>query len=274
MEEICDLSHFFQAWRGYHGNVYFEPIQVHPAGRSEPTLDVQLTTAASISRLTSRTNTLGKEGSLSPETTKNKDSNSMPTISLQGRHSKLSRASTTTSTKSAKSNKPPGPRQMSVLDKKNVFTKYNENIHEDMEWIKGQESTGSLCISPESDKERRRSMLSKERICKGSMAHRVYVEKKPCLPDHLAVSGDTFQEIKSSSTALTRPNQYSTSAMRESLNGPEMYNHTDNFHAPDNYKGTGAVRFPCVDTRTHVIPSSDKHSPFSKHNSNLRQSVH
>ena len=64
-----------------------------------------------------------------------------------------------------------------ILDKRSVFQKYNNYIHEDVEWIVAQESTGSLCIMPPKISCDPRRLWARERICKGSVAHQIFLNK-------------------------------------------------------------------------------------------------
>ena len=186
-----------QAWRGYHGNVYFEPIEVKSAILDGDTLEGQLTNASAICRLASRNQPLPEPTtsdlpSLVPERGRSKApasrpiprSGSSPSSSLGGH----------------------GPRPMAVLDKRQVLRSHNEHLREDLQWIHGQESTGSLCISPDSEA-RRRALLSKERICKGSMAHRVFMQR---------------QAICSSSAPQLRPGPEHGGFNRRVLNSPQL----------------------------------------------------
>ena len=81
-------------------------------------------------------------------------------------------------------------RKNAILDKRSVFQKYNNYIHEDVEWIVAQESTGSLCIMPPKiggcDPRR---LWDRERICKGSVARKIFLNKDGQNPS-LSVTGN------------------------------------------------------------------------------------
>ena len=81
-------------------------------------------------------------------------------------------------------------RKNAILDKRSVFQKYNNYIHEDVEWIVAQESTGSLCIMPPKiggcDPRR---LWDRERICKGSVARKIFLNKDGQNPS-LSVNGN------------------------------------------------------------------------------------
>ena len=81
-------------------------------------------------------------------------------------------------------------RKNAILDKRSVFQKYNNYIHEDVEWIAAQESTGSLCIMPPKigDCDPRR-LWDRERICKGSVARKIFLNKDGQNPS-LSVNGN------------------------------------------------------------------------------------
>ncbi len=130
-------------------------------------------------------------------------------------------AATTASGRSSKSRR--GPRQMSLLDKGIVFSRFNENIHEDIEWIMGQESTGSLCISPEEkarlDKNKKLKH-DREKIYKGSMVHKLFEKRH----GHSANGKGGGRASNSTPTTFPRrghPHYYSQSNQRLTNNSPD-----------------------------------------------------
>lgn len=203
-----------KAWRGYHGNVYFEPIQVNPLKNplipdtvSESPKDSSRTST----KQTPRRNTESDKGpiKLGPE----------------------SRSESRQTVKSTGSGNRPSPRQMAILDKQAVISRFNESLHEDIVWLEGQENTGSLAIRPRTqpNKERKKDLLyNKERICKGSVAHRLYVEKHTSSKrPRFAVSGGKFTPPNSMSPLLRTQTQYSLSSNRLTTNSPDLYHLND-----------------------------------------------
>ena len=101
-------------------------------------------------------------------------------------------------------------RKNAILDKRSVFQKYNDYIHEDVEWIVAQESTGSLCIMPPKiggcDPRR---LWDRERICKGSVARKIFLNKDGPNPS-LSVNGnkDTLKYSESKRYPQNSRNYY------------------------------------------------------------------
>ena len=146
----------FQAWKGYYGNVYFSPISVQsapaaphphppapdidrcseklqeilirsntPSRRSRSVTSKRTTTSSAVSTVSNPRSSASSKRALV------KRSQSM--ISVKSKTSALSRASA-------------GSRQMSLLDKRSVMSNLNENFTEDVAWIQGLESIGSLNV--------------------------------------------------------------------------------------------------------------------------------
>ena len=79
-------------------------------------------------------------------------------------------------------------RQMSILDRTTVLSHPNDYLHEDLAWIIGQESTGSLCVTTNQQRQTNQrahnnkinyhkvTTLPKKqsKIYKGSVAHQIY----------------------------------------------------------------------------------------------------
>ena len=146
-------------------------------------------------------------------------------------------------------------RKMVVLDKNAILSHKNENIHEDIIWILGQESTGSLCLSGESGSNRaihdrlgshnqqpppqhRQSQMhqaapaqprarasssaDKEKICRGSVAHKIYTMKSRSQPFLSVTGGRYYQQTLPSSPLLRTQTQYSLSNQR-CINSPDVF---------------------------------------------------
>ena len=112
-------------WRGYHGNVYFEPISVSKVSTT-PT-----PSSGASSRKTPNNNT-------------------------------LRRAKTDLSSLNI--------RQMAVLDRSLVQRQSNPFLQEDLTWLNGQQSTGSLRTHTTLGFDKPRIPYNKEKIVKGTVA--------------------------------------------------------------------------------------------------------
>lgn len=135
-----------------------------------------------------------------------------------------------------------GQRQMVILDKEKVLTQHNDLYkEEDMMWLMGQESTGSLCLlsnqasdegkgrhtncskSLRSDSAPKKKNPNKDRIVKGSVAHKVYSAKNRSLP-LMSVCGDKYTQTPLPSPIMRSQTQYSQSSTRMSMHSPDPYN--------------------------------------------------
>ena len=142
-----------------------------------------------------------------------------------------SRSESRQTTKSSTSGNRPSPRQMVILDKQTVINRFNESLHEDIVFLEGQENTGSLAIRPRTQpsQDKKKDLLyNKERICKGSVAHKLYVEKHPSSRrPRFSVSGGKFTPPNSMSPLLRTQTQYSLSSHRLTTNSPDLYHLND-----------------------------------------------
>ena len=141
----------------------------------------------------------------------------------------LDRSDSRQTNKSSNGSRRSSNRQMSFLDKHSVLTKNNESIQEDIVWMEGQESTGSLAVRPKTypnysvrDREKDQQ-YNKERIRKGSVAHKLFVEKRSRRGPKLSVSGGKFTPPNSLSPLLRTQTQYSLSNNRLTTNSPDPY---------------------------------------------------
>ena len=130
----------------------------------------------------------------------------------------------------------PTTRQMAILDKQTVINRFNESLHEDIIWLEGQENTGSLAIRPRTQPnvDRKKDLLyNKERLCKGSVAHKLYVERKNSSKrPRFSVSGGKFTPPNSMSPLLRTQTQYSLSSQRLTTNSPDLYHHLNDTKLP------------------------------------------
>ena len=263
-----------QAWRGYNGNVYFEPIKVNQANYTAPP-PPESQPLANYSEPLRGILMKSKRGHSSkslpihntPESQFQHDKTRSVTAAPSSRKSS-GQNSTSKDTFTYK-----GARQMVVLDKNCVFDKQNDRLHEDVMWLVGQESTGSLRLEGSNkDKNSKRSTQAerfinrqqtranvkpqrapaqaihvpsvasslpssqnfhpltkpnpRDKICRGSVAHRIYAMKTKGLP-FLAVTGDRYNvhggvQHLPSSPILRTQTHYSQSSQR-TVNSPDLY---------------------------------------------------
>lgn len=201
----------FQAWQGYNGNVYFEPISI--AGMPN---DVLMPPKSGKSRVGQVSGNRTSPGQKRPMTEPDRsDSNSS-----------LSR--TTGNSNKSKPKSRPSTRQNALLDKRTVLNRYNTSLDEDITWIETTENTGSLAVRPKSDnivdyKMRHDQMYNKDRICKGSVAHKQYIAKLQGQKPSLRISGGKYSTPTSASPLLRTQTQYSLSNNRRTTNSPDPY---------------------------------------------------
>ena len=259
---ITDCHFFtlsFKAWRGYHGNVYFEPIHVNSARFSEPEIPISpmdRCTSQQMQKILSKRHRHGNKSAMSEaDQNQNQNHNHRNNVAAQNR--------VTGSPASLKTTAKPSPkleklrhRQMSVLDKDHVIKKDNLHLQEDLTWIVGQESTGSLKFKeglsqvralqqrhhpphhkpPTADNHHHHNTTNskkshangkttpaqeKDRLHKGSMAHHNMKTRRQPL---LSVHGDNFTPQSNMSPLLRTTTQYSLSSQRMTMNSPDLYN--------------------------------------------------
>lgn len=209
-------AYFFQAWQGYNGNVYFEPISI--AGMPNDVLMPPKSGKSRCSQANDRVNRT-VPGQKRPMTEPDRsDSNSI--------NSSLSR--TTGNSNKSKSKSRPSTRQNALLDKRSVLSRYNTSLDEDITWIETTENTGSLAVRPKSDniidyKMRHDQMYNRDRICKGSVAHKQYIAKLQGQKPALRISGGKYSTPTSASPLLRTQTQYSLSNNRRTTNSPDPY---------------------------------------------------
>lgn len=109
----------------------------------------------------------------------------------------------------------------------------NESIHEDIVWLEGTENTGSLAVRPKTypdkmSREKEKDLqYNKERIRKGSVAHKLYIDNKSKQKPKLSVNGGKFTPPNSLSPLLRTQTQYSLSSHRLTTNSPDPYHLND-----------------------------------------------
>ncbi|KAK3099477.1 hypothetical protein FSP39_005027 [Pinctada imbricata] len=210
-----------KAWQGYNGNVYFEPIQISSVRDQKETS--QLEKSSDLHRMFT-----------SPQ-------KQLPSIDRPD--SQMTRSfsrSTGKTTGSPKSGNRPLTRQMVLLDKRIVLDRYDDDITGDLQWIEGMEHTGSLNVRPKSEmlpdrplpptpkppkqEQGKKTVYNKERICKGSVVHKLNLANKSNQPI-FKVSGGKYSTPTNTSPLLRRQTQYSLSSQRLTTNTPDISSH-------------------------------------------------
>lgn len=208
-----------QAWNGYNGNVYFEPIQICPVNDS---MDSSSTSSPDKSN-----KLLGKRAA---------------SERIERHDSATTRSNSRQTAKSVRSSNRP----VVILDKGTVLDRYNEELTEDLTLIEGIECTGSLTMNvrPHSDKpmmdksQKRSLMYEKERICKGSVINRIRENSLRNPRSLLKVNGGKFVPTSSLSPLLRTQTQYSLSNQRLTTNSPDPFHH----HLPPLEQFRASVR--------------------------------
>ncbi|KAK3593540.1 hypothetical protein CHS0354_018621 [Potamilus streckersoni] len=254
-----------KAWQGYHGNVYFEPIKINPVSKTDDTKSLPDTRQGSLLMANDRQRRAqmiaGRKKGISSEKMERPATDNCSVSSQMTKMSVSSRPST---------------RQMVLLDKSTILSKFDDNSHEDLVWLEGQESTGSLCIRPKLErngkKMKQQTSLNKEKICRGSVAHKLLVENKGRRHPVLAVSGGKFMPPASLSPLLRAQTQYSNSSHRLTTNSPDLYHfdsklpHLEHIRASLKHMDS-AVGQPHQKNRSYKRPMTmtDELKPFIKY---------
>ncbi|CAC5371927.1 unnamed protein product [Mytilus coruscus] len=229
-----------KAWQGYNGNVYFEPISI--AGMPNDVL-MPKSGKSRGSHVNDQVNRM-TPGQKRPMTEPNRSPDS----------SSNSRSISRNTGKSNNSKNRPSTRQMALLDKRTVLNRFNTSLDDDITLIETTETTGSLAVRPKSDniidyKTRHDQMYNRERICKGSVAHKQYIAKMQGNRPSLKVSGGKYSTPAVTSPLLRTQTQYSLSNNRLTTNSPDLYaaqlppleqlrnsvRHMDNTNEKQNY---------------------------------------
>ena len=163
----------FQVWRGYQGNVYFEPIHVNRANYIVP----EPPPTPAIENYSDTLQQIMK---------RNKRKHHSPPRSVARNSTAASEAAagSTVDENAASHRGSPvvkGQRKMALLDESAILDGENEALREDIIWLVGQQSIGSLCIN-ESTSSKRVPPYQKHRICKGSVAHKIYALRNKEIP--------------------------------------------------------------------------------------------
>ncbi|KAK6172721.1 hypothetical protein SNE40_016325 [Patella caerulea] len=180
-----------KVWRGYHGNVYFEPITINSLQQNQ-------STTVPLDRCNHRNHQM--------LLARSRMSSQNNVQSKQFAHSR------------------PVTQQLVVLDRNVVLNKFNENSTQDIVWLEGQDSTGSLTIRPQSFGSRRRPASSRhDRICKGSVSRKLNEAAKRKNQPEMKIMGDKFVHPSAMSPLLRSTTQYSLSNQRNVMSSPDLY---------------------------------------------------
>jgi len=156
--------------------VYFEPIHVNranylvPEPPPSPALEQYSDTLRQIMK-------------------RNKRKHSSPPRTITRQSAARSETATATATTPADENAPSrgggsvvkGSRKMALLDEDAILDGDNEALREDIVWLVGMQSIGSLRID-ETAEAKRGPTYQKQRICKGSVAHKIYALRNKEIP--------------------------------------------------------------------------------------------
>ena len=208
----------FQVWKGYHGNIYFEPIAIQKASASPaptPAIPPIHNISDPLRQILARSSPL--------KSVQERLAIVKARQSSQGVHPRHDSANSLISMGSSLSSKP-----RAILDKRTVFQNpNNESLKEDLIWVAGQESTGSLRVEThhgQLHKEREVKSATggnKDKICKGSVAHKIYAIKNRGFP-FLSVQGDKYANPQRPSPLLQAQTTYSLSNQRMNMNSPDI----------------------------------------------------
>ncbi|XP_030836249.1 uncharacterized protein LOC755341 [Strongylocentrotus purpuratus] len=137
-----------KVWKGYRGNVYFEPMVCRRAPFSSASSNPKPNERVASSHLPVIPKSAEITTNGAPANPAHFNSHSATTSRSQppnGRRTAASGAKSATSTRSS-------GRQLAILDKTTVLSRMDYNAAEDIKWISGIESTGTLQIGPSGDK--------------------------------------------------------------------------------------------------------------------------
>ncbi|XP_006822868.1 uncharacterized protein LOC100372543 [Saccoglossus kowalevskii] len=188
-----------KAWRGYHGNVYFEPLQCKRMETAPSLRDKSYYNSVFVKSRGSRSVTFS------------------PKKEILNRH-QYKRVTT----------KKPGSRQMAILDKTSVIQRMDENVQEDVRWISGLESVGSLRVGSVGSATSRSNpdRSDKMKICRGFVSHSTSprFQNLPVVP----LKGGGITHSVSKSEYLQSPYRgNSRQGLNNSNMSPELYRYPD-----------------------------------------------
>ena len=158
---------------------------------------------------------------------------------------------------------------MAILDKSSIIDVANPTLHEDVVWVVGQESTGSLCLQPGGSAGSRRlsrtqrnlpasaTVSSRDRVCRGSVVRQRHSTSRyqPANGPPRGVSGGKYSSPHRRSAMLVQT-QYSQSGQRVPACTPDL---------PElsNRLSTSYERLPPLDQLRTSIKQLDSITPRS-----------
>ncbi|XP_072171559.1 uncharacterized protein [Diadema setosum] len=265
-----------KVWKGYQGNVYFEPMVCRSAPLNlPPTYDLSSPDHRQSSKSSSRFPSISSHSADSRSRLRQlngDDAESSVQFSFQSETPRTAtRSGRRGGTKSAMSSRSgaQSQRQLAILDKYTVLGKMDYNAAEDLKWISGIESTGTLQIGPEGQRltgygykvYRDGDRHPKLRIRRGLVSHNLAGSSKNS--PALGVSGGRINEDQATNQQ-TRVHQTKTSTQDISRSGNQSFPHE---------------KYQCVDSATalqqirkrndghgrsklvHILPSAYSDNP-------------
>nr|XP_054754779.1 uncharacterized protein LOC129260823 [Lytechinus pictus] len=250
-----------KVWKGYCGNVYFEPMVCRRAPLSAPTTDTHPNQRTSSSHLPVIPKSAEITTNNDTENTGRFNSHSATTSRSQAQSGRRTAAS---GTKSAMSTRSTG-RQLAILDKTTVLSRMDYNAAEDIKWISGIESTGTLQIGPSGDKLTGRAYKvyrngekhPKLRIRRGLVSHNLAANNKNS--PKFGLSGGRINEDLTTNRNANPTNRTQNRSLHQENHVSHSYP-TDNYHCVDSMsalqqimkRNDGHGRSKLV----HILPSA------------------
>lgn len=273
----------FQVWKGYHGNVYFQPIRVSSASIRNGE-QVKKPLAPDITNFSDKLKDALKSSKRFNGT------NNSPAA-----HRNARKQAARPAARGARS--VPKDRMLAVLDKGTVYARKDGNFQQDVVWVSSQEATGSVCLpgagaeaGDRADPETRlrRSALEREKICRGSVAHKLLTGQRAQTVPLLSVSGDRYVQPVLPSALMRTQTQYSQSSQRPLTTPEPFHGYSSHDRLPPLEQLRASLRHmdsstisdpvPSVVNPMDRIPFEDqaaltKDKPFVKYSPEIRNSA-
>ncbi|XP_067663543.1 uncharacterized protein [Haliotis asinina] len=234
-----------KAWRGYNGNVYFEPISIKSVAKSKVTDPSDEVHAAQLAKYDPRIGVSNHTPSARPASTP------------------PSRSNTRESMRSSVTRRPITQRQMTVFDRRPVTSSSHQQ--ENMAWGERNADTGSLAMRPpsSSSREAKLAACNREKIIKGSVVQRLREQKQAAMrKPQLKVNGDKFTPAHTLSPLLRTQTQYSHSNQRMTMNSPDPHQGVYDHLPPLDQIRASLRHMDHVDSMSE--PSYNRMSPYGR----------
>ena len=211
------LIYIFQAWPGYRGNVYFEPILVNPARYSSPEKLKPETSNCSdkLQKIMHKRTLLTSRCMRAPP----------------GRASDKQKPShpVTPNTSNSVPNDKDSKRPVYLLEETTDMAPDNHRINDNIKWINGQERAGALNLNLSKSPQRlvtknsgvRRREYDTKKIRRGSVFHKGMHQKQT--PTFKLLGGKFVQHTIAATPILRSSTQFTQSTSRMSMNSPDPY---------------------------------------------------